>query len=165
MPDPASEPEPPPPVGTPSCTMPPLTVDTFDNPYGFTDNRVVCAFGSGGTLVIATCGDSSDSVGFIGDVASETRASINRVWADSNGNGRADAEEIETSSSSYPISGNLNLENNGATLSITDLRIGTDFWPLWFRGDCFDSGDSAIGLEEDSEQLKWTTEELLDTLE
>lgn len=138
----------PPPVATSTCALPPFTVDSTDNPAGFTDGSTACVLASTGTLAATVCGDSLDKIGLIGNVVTGTRASIDTAWADLNGNGRADASEIVRSSL---ISGNLNLESNRTVMSVTNLRIDDESWSVWFRGNCVEIGSSSTAYYKDTE--------------
>lgn len=180
IPDPPEpqQPEPPTPVGTASCALPPLTVDSTGDPSFFVsdDLSTACALESDGTLAVTVCTDLSDSLGYVGNVVSGVLAVIDTAWADLNRNGMAEAGEVITSSL---LSGNINLENNGATMSITDLRIGDAFYPVSFRGDCREaSGNTAfsrykgeeeeyvedVDIEEALEGLEESLDGLLDLL-
>lgn len=171
MPDPTPTPLPtknpqPPPVAPSTCALPPFTVDSTDNPASFTDGSVACVLASNGTLAITVCGDSLDNIGLIGNVVTGTRAAIDTVWADFNGNGRVDASEIVTSSL---ISGNLNLESNRTVMSVTNLRVNDEFWSVWFRGNCVEIGSSSVAYYKDTEveggDAMLEPEKIEDTLE
>ena len=165
--------EPSEPVATPSCASPPFT-ESFTGAF-FTDGLdILCSLGSVRSIAAVVCDDGFNSIGLAGNVVTGTRASIDTTWADTNNNGIVDRSEIVTSSL---ISGNLNLENNRATMSVTNLRISTDFWSVYFRGNCTEviSSASALygeggevegrGVEETLEWLEEMVDSFLDTLE
>ena len=51
-------------------------------------------------------------------------------------------------------------------MSVTDLRLNTNSWSVWFRGNCVGRQSNAVGLydEETAEWLKETADELLNVL-
>ena len=150
-PDPPEQVPDPDPIGRTSCASPALTVNSSRVSF-FRSGESLCGLDSDGTLAVVVCTDGSTEIGVMGNVASRTRAIIDTAWADLNDNDEVDIEEIILSSRAFPISGNLNLENNRETMSITSLRLGDNFWTIFFRGDCVEGlGNSAAKLNTEAQ--------------